>query len=107
MLQYVEGCSSRHTRYIRFEVFTAVTMKNGVFCDVTLCGSCKNQVLARTRFLQEPHSVTFQKTPFFILDIHDGKNACCCVDNSGGLVTILEQEGKRRMVGFRFRNGQF
>jgi hypothetical protein len=26
----------------RFEVFTAVTMKNGVFWDVTPCGSCKN-----------------------------------------------------------------
>jgi hypothetical protein len=26
-----------------FEVFTAVTMKNGVFWDVTPCGSCKNQ----------------------------------------------------------------
>jgi hypothetical protein len=29
--------------YIRFEVFMAVTMKNGVFGDVTPCGSCKNQ----------------------------------------------------------------
>jgi hypothetical protein len=27
----------------RFEVFTAVTMKNGVFWDVTPCGSCKNR----------------------------------------------------------------
>jgi hypothetical protein len=26
-----------------FEVFTAVTMKNGVFWDVTTCGSCKNR----------------------------------------------------------------
>jgi hypothetical protein len=26
---------------IRFEVFTAVTMKNGVFWVVTPCGSCK------------------------------------------------------------------
>jgi hypothetical protein len=25
------------------EVFTAVTMKNGVFWDVTPCGSCKNR----------------------------------------------------------------
>jgi hypothetical protein len=30
-------------QYVRFEVFTAVTMKNGVFWDVTPCGSCKNQ----------------------------------------------------------------
>jgi hypothetical protein len=29
--------------YVRFEVFMAVTMKNGVFWDVTPCGSCKNQ----------------------------------------------------------------
>jgi hypothetical protein len=28
--------------FVRFEVFTAVTMKNGVFWDVKLCGSCKN-----------------------------------------------------------------
>jgi hypothetical protein len=34
--------------YVRFEVFTAVTMKNGVFWDV-----------------KEPHGVTSQKTPFF------------------------------------------
>jgi hypothetical protein len=27
---------------VRFEVSTAVTMKNGVFWDVTPCGSCKN-----------------------------------------------------------------
>jgi hypothetical protein len=27
----------------RFEVFTAVTMKNAVFLDVTLCGSCNNR----------------------------------------------------------------
>jgi hypothetical protein len=28
---------------VRFDVFTAVTMKNGVFWDVTSCGSCKNR----------------------------------------------------------------
>jgi hypothetical protein len=27
---------------VRFEAFTAVTMKNGVFWDVTPCGSSKN-----------------------------------------------------------------
>jgi hypothetical protein len=30
-------------KVVRFEVFTAVTMKNGVFCVVTPCGSCKNR----------------------------------------------------------------
>jgi hypothetical protein len=29
--------------FIRFEVFTAVTMKNVVFWDIMLCGCCKNQ----------------------------------------------------------------
>jgi hypothetical protein len=28
--------------YVRFEVFTVVTMKNGVVWNVTPCGSCKN-----------------------------------------------------------------
>jgi hypothetical protein len=34
---------------VRFEVFTAVTMKNGVFWDVTLCGSCKNRRFGELR----------------------------------------------------------
>jgi alpha-glucosidase (family GH31 glycosyl hydrolase) len=29
--------------YVRSEVFTAVTMNNGVFWDITPCGSCKNR----------------------------------------------------------------
>jgi hypothetical protein len=29
--------------HVRFDVFTAVTMKNGVFWDVMPCGSCKNR----------------------------------------------------------------
>jgi hypothetical protein len=30
-------------KFVGFEVFTAVTMKNVVFCDVTPCGSHKNR----------------------------------------------------------------
>jgi hypothetical protein len=30
------------TDCVRYEVFTAVAMKNGAFWDVTPCGSCKN-----------------------------------------------------------------
>jgi hypothetical protein len=30
------------TEVVRFLVVMVVAMKNGVFCDVTLCGSCKN-----------------------------------------------------------------
>jgi hypothetical protein len=29
-------------RFIKFEVFRAVTMKNAIFWDVTSCGCCKN-----------------------------------------------------------------
>jgi hypothetical protein len=36
---------------VRFEVFTAVTLKNGVFWDVTLCGYCKNRRFGRTQYL--------------------------------------------------------
>jgi hypothetical protein len=36
-LQSLAGC------YVRFEVFTAVTVKNVVFLDLTPCGSFKNR----------------------------------------------------------------
>jgi hypothetical protein len=32
-----------HKGYLRFVFFTAVTMKNFLFWDVTSCGSCKNR----------------------------------------------------------------
>jgi hypothetical protein len=38
----VRACRLR-SFHVRFEVFTAVTMKNGVFWDVTPCGPCKNR----------------------------------------------------------------
>jgi hypothetical protein len=41
---------------VRFEVFTAVPMKNGVFWDVTPCGSCKNRCFGGTQRLL--HRVT-------------------------------------------------
>jgi hypothetical protein len=34
---------SIHKKFIKFDVFTAVTMKNAVFLDVTPCGSCNNR----------------------------------------------------------------
>jgi hypothetical protein len=37
---------------VRFEVFTAVTMKNGVFWVVTPCGSCKSPDEGGARFLR-------------------------------------------------------
>jgi hypothetical protein len=30
-------------KYVRFEIFTAVTMKNSVFWDVAPCSSCVNR----------------------------------------------------------------
>jgi hypothetical protein len=39
-LKYLQQDSSY---YVRFEGFTAVNMKNVVFWDVTLVGSCKNR----------------------------------------------------------------
>jgi hypothetical protein len=38
-------CTSikRTVKFVRFEVFTAVTMKNGVIWDVTQCSPCKNR----------------------------------------------------------------
>jgi hypothetical protein len=74
-----------NTNCLRFEVFTAVTMKNAVAWDVMSCGSCKNRVSEElsasiirvtrigelgttlayeTSFLQEPHGITSQKTAF-------------------------------------------
>jgi hypothetical protein len=41
-------------------------MKNAIFLLVTLYGSCKNRRFGGTQILQESHSVTFQKTAFFI-----------------------------------------
>jgi hypothetical protein len=36
--------TSQFLTFLRFEVFTAVNMKNAVFWDVTPCGSCKNRL---------------------------------------------------------------
>jgi hypothetical protein len=41
-------------------------MKNGIFWNVTPCGSCKNLIRSsEIQFLQEPHGATSQKTPLF------------------------------------------
>jgi hypothetical protein len=71
-------------------------MKNGVFWVVTPCGSSKNRrfggtwrllhqgdkVPPKRRFLQEPHGVTTQKTPFFtdIPGRFQSKILCMIVD---------------------------
>jgi hypothetical protein len=35
--------STMKMKYVRFEVYTAVTIRNAIFWDVTLCGCCKNR----------------------------------------------------------------
>jgi hypothetical protein len=45
---------------VGFEVFTAVTMKNAVFRDVSPCRSCVN----RCRFIQDLNGAISQKTAF-------------------------------------------
>jgi hypothetical protein len=39
----IQECFEQRLRDVRFEAFTAVTMKNGVFWDVTPCDSCMNR----------------------------------------------------------------
>jgi hypothetical protein len=73
------------SNFVRLEVFTVVTVKNAIFCDVMPCGSCKkegtyclyhqggNNQQARNNMkndyqchsLQEPHYITSQKMALF------------------------------------------
>jgi hypothetical protein len=48
MLLYIQFWCRYDKLHVRFEVFMAVTMKNGVVLDVTQCGSCKNQRFGET-----------------------------------------------------------
>jgi hypothetical protein len=47
------GLEWNQVHYLRFEVFTAVTMKNGVFWDVTPCDSVNTDVS------EEPSTAVF------------------------------------------------
>jgi hypothetical protein len=42
-LRWREGRTEICLHKVRFEVFTAVTVKDGVFWDVMPCGSCKTR----------------------------------------------------------------
>jgi hypothetical protein len=42
-IKYVTFIFAEIKKNVRLEVFTAVTMNNGVFWDVMPCGSCKNR----------------------------------------------------------------
>jgi hypothetical protein len=47
----VPTVSSDSEVIVRFEVFTAVTLKNGIFWDVMTYGSCKNRCFEGTQRL--------------------------------------------------------
>jgi type IV secretory pathway VirB3-like protein len=40
-VQILQFPDHKQIHLVRFVVFTAMTMKNGIFWDVTPCGSCK------------------------------------------------------------------
>jgi hypothetical protein len=44
---------------VRFEVFTAVTMKNAVFWDMELCRTCVNRRSSEEVFLAGPFLLAF------------------------------------------------
>jgi hypothetical protein len=53
-------CILHYIDHVRFEVSTAMTMKNGVFWDVTPRGSCSNRRFGRNASLgisSQPASV--------------------------------------------------
>jgi hypothetical protein len=58
--------------YVRFEVFTAVTMKNGVFWNVTPCGSFKNHAAQHLRrpLSSEKYTLTLLLTPLITLGMN-------------------------------------
>jgi hypothetical protein len=57
-------------RFVRFEVFTVVTVENGIFWDVVPWRSCVNwHSSLKHRFTQYLNDTTSQKTPFFRLFI--------------------------------------
>jgi hypothetical protein len=63
----VDLCSSKlgtENHYAKFEVFTAVTMKDAVFWDVAPCRSCE-PALHRDVCSHDIHGATSQKTELF------------------------------------------
>jgi hypothetical protein len=89
----------KDNRYnVKFEVFTAVSMKNAVFWDVAPCRSCVNRcfggmyrlhlqdrktcerghVPQKRRFTQDLHGATSQKTALFKYNV-SCKPAKCCI----------------------------
>jgi hypothetical protein len=54
-------CSQQLPQNVRFEVFTAVTMKNGVLWDVTPCGTLRQLLVTASVVPSSPILVTLMK----------------------------------------------
>jgi hypothetical protein len=73
---------------VRFEVFTAVTMKNGVFLDVTPRGSCNNRRFGATwRLLHQGDKILLA----FLRSVRRLLVAACVVPSSQSLVTLMKE----------------
>jgi hypothetical protein len=70
---------------VRFEVFTAVTVENGVFWDVTPCGFCKNRHSAS--FIR----VTSTKYQVFLRGLRQLLVTASVVPNLLILVTLMKE----------------
>jgi hypothetical protein len=72
--------------HVRFEVFTAVTMENGVFWDFTLCGSCKNRSFVGSyRLLHQSDKNLWTRNMRQLIDITS------FVSSSPILVTLIKK----------------
>jgi hypothetical protein len=69
--------SSGFLRHVAI-VITEVSEEPGAsFIRVTKIGELVHQVPPKHRFLQEPHGITTQKTPFFIVTAVKTSNLIC------------------------------
>jgi hypothetical protein len=60
----------RNVKYlVKFEVFTAVTMKNAIFWDVTPPGSCKTHTRATRRDIPEDAILHVQYLIYIVVSV--------------------------------------
>jgi hypothetical protein len=88
MINLSDKCES-YVNSVRFEVFTAVTMKNGVFWVVTPCGSCKNRRFGGTWRLL--HQGDKNRTLVFLRSVCRLLVAACVVPSSPIFVTLIKE----------------
>jgi hypothetical protein len=77
------GIWHKHDKRVRFEVFTAVTMNNAIFCDVMPCSSCENRRFRGTCCLHHQGNVVFLHSVLRLLVTAN------VVPSSQTLVTLL------------------